>query len=111
MTVATQDRTATGISLQQVPMQLAAWLVFGVFAVICLIYREQIAWLGTYPDTWLLNLPLGWLDPRAGDELWIPFQRCLELFMDWVTVTFKEFFRFISAVLEWPMKKLEWLLH
>lgn len=103
MTVATQERSELGSGLSRLSPQLLSWLAFAVFALICILLRDELQWLVNYPREWLLRLPVG------GE--WILFEKVLEGIMDWITVTFKPFFRFVSMVLTFPMRWLEGLLH
>ena len=103
MTVAAQEQGAPGIGLGRLSPQLASWLVFAVFALACILLRDELKWLVNYPKEWFLKLPI--------DGEWVLLEKALESLMDWITATFKPVFRFISMVLTYPMRWLEGLLH
>ncbi|MBN33218.1 MAG: glycine/betaine ABC transporter permease [Rhodospirillaceae bacterium] len=98
MTVATQDQAelpSGGSILGRFSPQLICWMVFGAITVLCLVLREDYKWLVSYPKDWLFAISFG-------DET-LTIEGMLEAGMDWFTLNFKPFFRFLSGVLSWPM--------
>ncbi len=97
MTDAVRDRAGSplgGPVAERLPPRLLCWFAFAVFAVLCLALRGDEKWLVGYPRGWEIPL-IDWLEAA----------------MDWFTAHFKPVFRFISDVLEWPMKGLLGVLH
>jgi len=97
MSVTTQDQAQAPLGnsiMGRLSPQLICWLVFGAFAVLCIVMRGDEKWLVAYPKGWE-----------------IPLQSWLEDGMDWFTANFKPIFRFISDVLEYPMEGLLEVLH
>ena len=97
MTDAARDRAGSplgGPVAERLPPRLLCWFAFAVFAVLCLALRGDEKWLVGYPRGWEIPL-IDWLEAA----------------MDWFTAHFKPVFRFISDVLEWPMKGLLGVLH
>ena len=73
--------------------RLAAWLVLGAFAILCLVLRGDEKWLVKYPG-----------------GLVLPIEAGLDVLMGWFAANFKPVFRFVSNVLEWPMDGIQGLL-
>ncbi|MDA0951230.1 MAG: ABC transporter permease subunit [Proteobacteria bacterium] len=96
MTVAIQEQDGLALGSSRLSPQLLSWIAFGVFALACILLKDEMAWLVTYPKEWFLKLPI--------DGQWVLLEKALEGVMDWITVTFKPFFRFVSEVLSWPLR-------
>ncbi|MCH7778829.1 MAG: ABC transporter permease subunit, partial [Gemmatimonadetes bacterium] len=73
---------------------LAVWLVTGVAVVALFALRGQYDWVTQLPE-----------------ELVIPLEAWLNVFMDLFVARFKWLFRAISGLLDWPMTGLQALLH
>ena len=73
---------------------LRIWLVFGVCAALCTVAARYVPWLQTYPDAWVIPLADG-----------------VAAVSDWFVANFKWFFRGLSAVIEVPMKAVQYVLH
>lgn len=72
----------------------AVWFGLLAFLLICLALRNSATWLITYPDTWIL-----------------PLTPLLNSFMGWFVEAFGWLFRGISAVLAYPIKGVQFILH
>lgn len=73
---------------------LQAWLILGLFAILCFALRGQASWLVKYPA-----------------DLVIPVADGINWVMDQIVAYARWFFLGISWLLDWPMKWLQGLLH
>ena len=72
----------------------AIWFGLLAFLLFCLALRTTASWLITYPDAWVL-----------------PLTPWLNSFMNWFVEAFGWLFRGISAVLAYPIKGVQFILH
>jgi len=70
------------------------WIAILVFTLICVFIKNDIAWLGAYPDSWI-----------------VPVVGVLNVIMEYVIEYFGWIFRGISAILEVPMGLIRDFLH